>query len=53
MRRQYWTMLTVAMGFGLVGTFASYFIGEHHGRGVKAVRVDRAWAAELPHRARR
>lgn len=41
-------MLAVAMGFGLMGVFASRFIGEHHSRSVETVRVDRIWAAELP-----
>lgn len=53
MRRQRWIMLAVAVGFGLVGVFASRLIGEHQSRSVEAVRVDWVWAAELPHRARR
>lgn len=40
-------MLAVALGFGLVGPFASRFIGEHQGGTVEGVRVDRVWAAEL------
>lgn len=41
-------MLAVAVGFGLMGVFASRLIGEHQGRSVEVVRVDRVWAAELP-----
>lgn len=40
-------MLAVALGFGLMGVFASRFIGEYPSRSVEAVRVDRLWSAEL------